>query len=296
MQAPADRPWPAPAKLNLFLHITGRRPDGYHLLQTVFQFLDYSDEIHLTVRSDGAIHRLSDLPGVPAERDLVVRAARLLQQESGTHLGASIQVTKRLPMGGGLGGGSSDAATVLAALNQLWRTGLTDEQLAALGLRLGADVPVFVHGLATWAEGVGEKFTPVELPQPWFVVLNPAVSVSTAEIFGAPELTRNSPPITIRAFLAGEGVNVCETVVRSRYPAVAAALDWLGQHGAARMTGTGACVFAAFDTEAHARQIFAARPEGWNGFVARGCNRSPLLERLAEAKAFSTETKQWFTD
>ena len=284
MTSAADRPWPAPAKLNLFLHITGRRADGYHLLQTVFQFLDYSDEVHLTVRSDGAIRRLSDLPGVPQEQDLVVRAAQLLQRESGTPLGADIQVTKRLPMGGGLGGGSSDAATILLALNQLWKTGLTDEQLAALGLRLGADVPVFVHGLATWAEGVGEKFTPVVLPEPWFVVLIPAVSVSTAEIFGAPELTRNSPPITIRAFLAGEGGNVCEPVVRSRYPAVAEALDWLGKYGAARMTGTGACVFAAFDTEAQARQVFATRPEGWNGFVARGCNRSPLLERLSEIR------------
>ncbi|HEY0634677.1 MAG TPA: 4-(cytidine 5'-diphospho)-2-C-methyl-D-erythritol kinase [Gammaproteobacteria bacterium] len=295
MQAPADRPWPAPAKLNLFLHITGRRTDGYHLLQTVFQFLDYSDELHFTVRSDGAIRRTSELPGVPAETDLVVRAAQLLQRESGTHLGADISVTKRLPLGGGLGGGSSDAATVLVALNQLWRTGLTEEQLAILGLKLGADVPVFVHGLATWAEGVGEQFTPVELPEPWFVVLVPAVSVSTAEIFGAPELTRDSPPITIRAFLTGEGGNVCESVVRNRYPAVAAALDWLGQHRCARMTGTGACVFAAFDSEAHARQVFATRPAGLEGFVARGCNRSPLLARLADAEASSTET-QWFTD
>ncbi|HEY0720898.1 MAG TPA: 4-(cytidine 5'-diphospho)-2-C-methyl-D-erythritol kinase [Gammaproteobacteria bacterium] len=295
MSSPADRPWPAPAKLNLFLHITGRRADGYHLLQTVFQFLDYSDEIHFTVRSDGAIRRLHELPGVPEEQDLVVRAAWLLQQASGTQLGADLHVAKRLPMGGGLGGGSSDAATVLVALNHLWRTGLTEEQLAALGLRLGADVPVFVHGRATWAEGVGEKFTPVELTEPWFVVLIPPVSVSTAEIFGAPELTRNSPPITIRAFLAGEAGNVCEPVVRNRYPAVAAALDWLGQHGNARMTGTGACVFAAFDTEARARQVFAARPTGWHGFVARGCNRSPLLERLADARASSTET-QWFKD
>jgi len=284
MTSAIDRPWPAPAKLNLFLHITGRRADGYHLLQTVFQFLDYSDEIRLIVRSDGAIHRLNDLPGVPEETDLVVRAAQLLQRESGTRLGADLHVTKQLPMGGGLGGGSSDAATVLVGLNHLWKTGLTADELATLGLRLGADVPVFVHGLATWAEGVGEQFTPVELPEPWFVVLIPPVSVSTAEIFAAPELTRNSPPITIRAFLAGEGVNVCETVVRNRYPAVAEALGWLGQHGKARMTGTGACVFAAFDTEAHARRVFAVRPQGWNGFVARGCNRSPLLKRLTEVR------------
>lgn len=295
MQAPAEHPWPAPAKLNLFLHITGRRTDGYHLLQTVFQFLDFSDELRFTVRSDGVIRRLNELPGVPEEKDLVVRAAQLLQRVSGTHLGADIRVTKRLPMGGGLGGGSSDAATVLVALNHLWRIGLTSEQLAAHGLSLGADVPVFIHGLATWAEGVGEKFTPVTLSEPWFVVLIPPVSVSTAEIFAAPELTRDSPPITIRAFLAGEGGNVCETVVRNRYPAVAEALDWLGQHGAARMTGTGACVFAPFESEAQAHQVFAARPEGWNGFVARGCNHSPLLKRLADAKAFSTET-EWFTD
>ena len=295
MQAPADRPWPAPAKLNLFLHITGRRADGYHLLQTVFQFLDYSDELRFTVRSDGAIRRLNDLPGVPEEKDLVVRAAQLLQRVSGTHLGADIHVTKRLPMGGGLGGGSSDAATVLVALNHLWRIGLTNEQLAAHGLRLGADVPVFVHGLATWAEGVGEKFTPVTLAEPWFVVLIPPVSVSTAEIFAAPELTRDSPPITIRAFLAGQGGNVCEPVVRNRYPAVAETLDWLGQHGAARMTGTGACVFTAFESEAQARQVFAVRPKGLDGFVARGCNHSPLQKRLADAQAFSTET-QWFTN
>lgn len=281
MAQTADRPWPAPAKLNLFLHITGRRPDGYHLLQTVFQFLDYSDELRFTLRSDGVIRRLNELPGVPAEKDLVVRAAQLLQQESGSPLGADIHLSKQLPMGGGLGGGSSDAATVLVALNHLWNAGLGVEELASLGLRLGADVPVFVHGLATWAEGVGEQFTPVELPEPWFVVLIPPVSVSTAEIFAASELTRNSPPITIRAFLAGEGGNVCEPVVRNRYPAVAAALDWLGQYGAARMTGTGACVFAAFDQEARAREVFAMRPAGWQGFVARGCNRSPLLERLA---------------
>lgn len=281
MVSPADRPWPAPAKLNLFLHITGRRADGYHLLQSVFQFLDYCDDIHFTVRADGAIIRGSELPGVPAEQDLVVRAARLLQQASGSPLGAEIRVVKRLPMGGGLGGGSSDAATTLVALNHLWSCGLSSLELAALGLRLGADVPVFIHGHAAWAEGVGEQLTPVELPEPWFLVLIPAVSVSTAEIFGAAELTRNSPPITIRAFLAGEGGNVCETVVRSRYPAVAAALDWLGQYGTARMTGTGACVFAAFESEVLAQQAFAQRPDEWHGFVARGRNRSPLHERLA---------------
>lgn len=283
MPQPAERFWPAPAKLNLFLHITGRRADGYHLLQTVFQFLDYSDEITLAVRDDGAIHRLNELTGVPAEQDLVIRAARLLQQECGTPLGADIRVSKQLPMGGGLGGGSSDAATVLVGLNRLWNTGLNTEQLARLGLGIGADVPIFVHGHAAWAEGVGEQFTPVELPEHWFVVLIPPVSVSTAEIFGAPELTRDSPPITIRAFLAGEGDNVCETVVRDRYPEVAEALDWLGQYGAAHMTGTGGCVFAAFDSESRARDVFAERPAGWQGFVARGCNRSPLLERLAES-------------
>jgi len=277
----ADAPWPAPAKLNLFLHITGRRADGFHLLQTVFQFLDYGDELFFALRDDGLVQRVSELPGVTAETDLVVRAARLLQAETGCRQGVDIRLEKRLPMGGGLGGGSSDAATTLVALNALWRLGLPVERLAGLGLALGADVPVFVHGQAAWAEGVGERLQPVELPEPWYLVLVPPVSVATAAVFGAPELTRDCPAITIRDFLAGMAcVNVCEPVVRQRFPAVAEALDWLAGHAPSRMTGTGCCVFAAFATESGARRVLAQLPAGWQGFVAQGRNRSPLLDRL----------------
>lgn len=273
--------WPAPAKLNLFLHITGRREDGYHLLQTVFQFLDHGDTLHFTLREDGQVRRSSQLPGIPESQDLVVRAARSLQQASGCTQGVDIEVDKRLPMGGGLGGGSSDAATTLVALNRLWATGLSTDQLAQLGLALGADVPVFIHGQAAWAEGVGEILTPVGLPEPWFVVLIPPVEVSTAKIFSDPELTRDTHALKIRDFLAGHGRNDCQDVVARHYPAVAEAINWLGQHGKAMMTGTGACVFAAFDTQAEAESVFAARPAQWRGFVARGLNRSPLLERAA---------------
>jgi 4-diphosphocytidyl-2-C-methyl-D-erythritol kinase len=279
-----NKPWPAPAKLNLFLHITGRREDGYHLLQTVFQFLDYGDLLHFTPRSDSRIRRLNTLPSVPEENDLVVRAARLLQEVSGCTQGVDIRIDKYLPMGGGLGGGSSDAATTLIALNRLWSLALPSGKLAELGLQLGADVPVFVHGHAAWAESVGEKLTDVELPEPWFVVLVPPVQVSTAEIFNSPELTRDCPPITIRDFLGGHSSNVCQPLVSEHYPEVALALEWLGKHGKAIMTGTGACVFAAFDQEARAREVFSARPNGWQGFVAQGCNRSPLLRRLADVE------------
>jgi len=273
--------WPAPAKLNLFLHITGRRDDGYHLLQTVFQFLDYGDELNFTIREDGGIHRLTPLAGVAEASDLVVRAARLLKDRTATPLGVDIEVIKRLPMGGGLGGGSSDAATTLVALNQLWDTGLGEDELSELGLALGADVPIFVHGYAAWAEGVGEQLEPVDPPEPWYVVLIPPVSVPTAAVFGAPELTRNSPPITICAFLSGEGTNVCEPVVRKRYPEVAQVIDWLGQFSPSRMTGTGSCVFAAFDSRPAAQAVLDQAPKEWQGFVARGLNRSPLLNRLA---------------
>lgn len=272
--------WPAPAKLNLFLHITGRREDGYHLLQTVFQILDYGDTIALTPRSDGHIVRTSELAGVAPEQDLVVKAARLLQQHSGSSLGADIHVEKNLPMGGGLGGGSSNAATVLVGLNAIWETGLDEDALAALGLQLGADVPVFVRGRGAWAEGVGEQLTPIELPEPWYVVIAPAVSVSTAELFASSQLTRNCRPITIADFLSGAGQNVFEPVVKSRYGAVAEALDWLGQYGPARLTGSGGCVYAPFDSEQQARDVWKRRPDNWSGFVARGLNNSPLLERL----------------
>ena len=271
---------PAPAKLNLFLHVTGRRSDGYHLLQTVFQFLDYGDEITFEPRRDGRIRHLSPLPGVAEEQDLILRAARLLQRHCGVSRGVDIRLEKRLPMGGGLGGGSSDAATTLLALNHLWRTGLDRERLSALGLSLGADVPIFIHGHAAWAEGIGERFQAVELPEPWFLVIVPPVSVSTAEIFSAADLIRDAQPITIRAFLAGEGVNTLEPVVTSRYPEVAEALAWLGRYGQARMTGSGGCVFAPFEEEAVARRLLRELPREWRGFVARGRNRSPLLERL----------------
>lgn len=274
------RPWPAPAKLNLMLRIVGRRADGYHLLQSVFQFLDVGDDIDLAVRDDGVIARHNDLPGVPAGQDLVVRAARLLQAETGCQLGADIRTTKRLPMGGGLGGGSSDAATVLVGLNRLWGTGLGVDRLAALGLTLGADVPVFVRGHAAWAEGVGEQLTPVDLPEPWYLVVKPPCEVATGAIFQDAELTRNSPLSTIRDFLAGLTVNDCLPVVVKRYPEVAAALSWLGQFGQARLTGTGSCVFAEFEDAARAEQVLSALPAGYQGFVARGRNRSPLLDRV----------------
>jgi 4-diphosphocytidyl-2-C-methyl-D-erythritol kinase len=275
-------PWPAPAKLNLFLHITGRRADGYHLLQSVFQFLDFGDEIYLDVREDGAIHRLNELPGVAPEQDLVVRAARLLQQQSGCRLGADIRVDKRLPMGGGLGGGSSDAATVLVALNRLWGVNLPVSQLAQLGLQLGADVPVFVHGHAAWAEGVGEILEPVELPEPWYLVIIPPVEVSTAKIFSDPQLTRDCQAIKIRAFLAGDGENVCQPVASRHYPEIAQALAWLGNFAQAKMTGTGSCIFAAFDTRSQAEALYQQLPVDWRGFVAKGSNRSALYDRLAE--------------
>ena len=269
--------WPAPAKLNLMLRIVGRRPDGYHLLQTVFQLLDYGDELTLEVRPDGAIRRLGAVAGVPEEDDLVVRAARLLRQATGCAQGAQITVRKRIPMGGGLGGGSSDAATTLVALNRLWRLGLSADRLAALGLQLGADVPVFVRGRSAWSEGVGEVLTPIDLPAAWYAVVRPPCAVSTAAVFADPELTRHSPLITMPVFFAGSRQNDCCAVVCRRYPEVAEAIAWLGRHGEARLTGTGSCVFAAFETEARAREVVATLPPRYEGFVARGLNRSPVL-------------------
>ena len=275
--------WPAPAKLNLFLHITGRREDGYHLLQTVFQFLDYVDELRFEVRQDGKIRRVT-ASAVAEEQDLVVRAARLLQQHASISQGVDIHLDKRVPMGGGLGGGSSDAATTLVALNQLWQCGLSEDELAQLGVALGADVPVFVRGRAAWAEGVGEQLEPVKLPELWFVVLIPPINVSTAEVFSHPQLRRDCPPITIRDFLAAadspEVGNVCEPLVREQYPIVAQALDDLSHYATARMTGTGACVFAAFDNEAEARRALQQLAAKWQGFVAQGLNTSPLKKIL----------------
>jgi 4-diphosphocytidyl-2-C-methyl-D-erythritol kinase len=288
--------WPAPGKLNLFLRIVGRRPDGYHLLQTVFQFIDYGDELYFRVRGDGVIRRVHQLEDVAPEQDLTVRAARLLQTAAATRLGADIRLVKRLPLGAGLGGGSSDAASTLVALDRLWRLDLGVERLAELGLRLGADVPVFVHGRAAWAEGVGEQLTPLALKEPWYLLVVPPCRVSTREIFADPELTRNSPPLKISDFhpaagghaargngpgINGWGVddwggNDCEPVVCRRYPAVAEALAWLARFATPRLTGTGACVFGDFPDETAARRVWKQLPAGWRGFVARGLNRSPL--------------------
>ena len=272
--------WPAPAKLNLFLHITGRRDDGYHLLQTAFQFLDFGDTLHFRVCEGPQVRLLTSVAGVAEEDNLVVRAARRLQEAAGCEQGAEIRIEKRLPAGGGLGGGSSDAATTLVALDRLWGLDLGTERLAELALDLGADVPVFVRGAAAWAEGVGEDLTPVELPEPWYLVVVPPGQVSTATVFGDPELTRDCPPIRIDDFLRGAGHNVCESVVCRHYPAVAEALARLRGYGEARMTGTGGCVFAAFERRADAEAAREALAPDWRVFVARGRNRSPLQERL----------------
>jgi 4-diphosphocytidyl-2-C-methyl-D-erythritol kinase len=276
----AQSSWPAPAKLNLFLHITGRRPDGYHELQTVFQLIDLCDTLLVTVRDDGAIDRPEGPADVPPESDLVVRAARALQDASGTALGATLRVRKRIPIGGGLGGGSSDAATTLLALNQLWGCRLPIDDLARLGLPLGADVPVFIRGFSAWAEGVGERLIPLELPERWYVVIHPGVGVSTREVFQSTELTRNSPLITIRAFFEAGGRNDCEPVVRARCPEVAAALDWLSRYAPARLTGTGSCIFASCATAIEAERIAARVPDDWTSFVARGLNISPAQRSL----------------
>jgi 4-diphosphocytidyl-2-C-methyl-D-erythritol kinase len=274
--------WPAPAKLNLMLHVVGRRPDGYHELQTVFQLIDLCDRLEIDVREDGVISRPRGPAGVAEADDLVVRAARALKESSGTRLGAEISVQKRIPMGGGLGGGSSDAATALVALNHLWGLGWNSAQLAEIGARLGADVPVFVAGTSAWAEGIGERLTPVSLgADSWYVVIFPGVRVPTASVFQAPELTRNSPPTTMRGFLETGGRNDCEAVVRTRFPAVGEALDWLGRHAAARLTGTGSCVFARFSRVEDAERVAARVPDAWRAYVARGLDQSPLLEELA---------------
>ena len=279
------RAWPAPAKLNLFLRILGRRPDGYHELQTCFQFVDLCDDIYLRVRTDGAIRRARGAAGVAADADLCVRAARALQTATGCALGADIDVVKRIPMGAGLGGGSSDAATCLVALNRLWGLDRPTAELAALGLKLGADVPVFVHGRAAWAEGVGEKLVPLPAPRAPaegnYLIVKPNVFVSTADVFRDPELTRNSAPITIHGFLASGGGNDCLGVVRRRYPDVAQALDWLESFAPARLTGTGACIFAGLETMDRGREIMRMLPPACEAFLVRGLNRSPLLDRLS---------------
>ncbi|MDG1688279.1 MAG: 4-(cytidine 5'-diphospho)-2-C-methyl-D-erythritol kinase [Gammaproteobacteria bacterium] len=268
--------WPAPAKINLFLHITGQRDDSYHLLQTAFQFLDYGDVLQFEVHDNPSISLSPAIDGVDDEENLIIRAARVLQASANIQQGVNITIEKRLPIGGGLGGGSSNAATTLLALNQLWQCHLSKTELAQLGLTLGADVPIFLHGEAAWAEGVGEQLSPISPPEPWYAVIAPDCHVSTAEVFSSQELTRDCEPITISRFLSGEGRNICEDVVTKLYPQVSEALSWLGQYGKARMTGTGACIFASFDSRAQAQQVITAIPAHWQGFVAKGCNCSPL--------------------
>ncbi len=281
--------WPAPAKLNLFLHVNGRRPDGYHELQTLFIFLDHGDWLEFEVIPDSDRLTLSPpIPGVPDEQNLIIRAARLLQARLPTLKGAHIKLEKILPMGGGIGGGSSDAATTLVALNHLWQAGLGQDELAQLGVQLGADVPVFVRGRAAFAEGVGEKLQPVELPSAWYLVLKPDCHVATAAVFQDPDLPRDTPKMTLPELLAkkwlqeGGWKNDCELLVKKRHPEVANALGWLLEYAPSRMTGTGACVFAQFEDEVAARKVLARVPEGWDGFVAKGENISPLFVTLQQ--------------
>ena len=273
----------APAKLNLFLLVTGRRPDGYHTLQTLFRFIDRADELSFGLRIDGRVTRVAEIAGVAESGDLALRAARLLQAETGCGLGVDITIRKRLPVGGGLGGGSSDAATTLVALNRLWGLGLSRAKLQELGLKLGADVPVFVFGRNALAEGIGERLQAIDLPPAWYLVLVPPVVVSTAAVFADPELTRSTTPVTIRAFSEGcdpsglFGRNDLEPAVCRRYPEVAQHLRWLRRFGPAALTGSGACVYCPFDSEAPARSVLAQLPASMQGFVAGGLPHHPLL-------------------
>lgn len=288
------RDCPAPAKLNLFLHVCGRRPDGYHLLQTVFQMVDHGDTLHFTVRTDGQVRRLTDVPGVPEQQDLIVRALRLLAAEYQRRHGRAapgidVEIDKILPMGGGLGGGSSDAATALMAANHLWQAGLNRDELMALGLPLGADIPFFIFGQTAFAEGVGEALLPVDVPDCWYVVIEPGVSVPTAAIFSSEDLTRNTEPVTIADFSrclvsqtnpGGFGKNDLQAVAARLFPPVAEAIEWLGQYGKARMTGSGACVFCAFSTEGEADRVLNNVPAVWAAWKAKSLARHPLAEVL----------------
>ena len=279
--------WPAPAKLNLFLHITGRRADGYHDLQTLFALLDFGDELQITPTEDGVITLTPVIDDIPVESNLIYRAARLLQAHTGCSRGAQIHLIKRLPMGGGLGGGSSDAATALVALNQLWQLQLSEETLATLGRQLGADVPVFVRGRSAFAEGVGEMLQPVELPERLYLVVRPPVHVSTAAIFSHPDLPRSTPKQSWAELRAGSWKNDCERLVKNDHPEVAKAFSWLLEYAPSRMTGTGACLFAEFEDERSARAVLATMPEWLQGFVARSVNLSPLhtaLQQVCEGK------------
>lgn len=279
-----DSVYPAPAKLNLFLHVVGRRADGYHLLQTLFRFIDHGDSLRFLPRDDGALVLTNPLPGVPPESDLTVRAARLLQAESGCRKGVEIGIEKRLPMGGGLGGGSSDAATVLLALNHLWQLGLPRQRLQEIGLTLGADVPVFIYGRNAFAEGVGEALQPVELAPAWYVVLEPPVQVPTAVIFSAPDLKRDTKAILASDWVPGAGRNDLEPIATSRFPVVAEYLRWLAAFGEARMSGSGACVFAGFDRREAAEAVIRQLPDGMRGWLAAGLTHHPLSGLAAEMR------------
>ena len=287
--------YPAPAKLNLFLHVVGRRRDGYHLLQSVFTLIDLHDTLRFRVRPDGVVHRVNDVPGVLPAEDLVVRAARLLQEASGASEGADIEIEKRIPMGGGLGGGSSDAATTLVVLNRLWKTGFDREALAEIGAGLGADVPFFIFGRPAWAEGIGDRLREVEIPPRWYVVLAPPAHVPTQAVYTAPELTRDTEPLKMEDFSAQQpgvtGVgggsifhNDLEPVVTARFPEVREHLEFLKRHGDARMTGSGSCVFAAFDEHGEAQRVLQALPAKMRGFIARGLDRHPLYGEAPGAR------------
>jgi 4-diphosphocytidyl-2-C-methyl-D-erythritol kinase len=261
------------------LHITGRREDGYHLLQTVFQFIDLVDQMEFQVTADKAIRRIDSHTPVAESEDLAIKTAQLLQSRYRVEKGVQISIQKKIPLGGGLGGGSSNAATTLLALNRLWNLELELTELAKIGLELGADVPIFVMGKSAWASGIGEQLSPIELPEPWYVIIDPGIQVSTAEIFNSEQLTRDCDAITIRAFLSGAGENVCEKVACELYPEIQQAIDWLNQFNPARMTGTGACVFAAFDSLEQAEGVKSRAPKNWNTFVAKAMNENPVLEQ-----------------
>jgi 4-diphosphocytidyl-2-C-methyl-D-erythritol kinase len=279
--------WPSPAKLNLFLYITGRRDNGYHDLQTLFQFLDRSDELSICANLSGNITLSTPLPGVKLTDNLIWKAATALQAHTDCPYGAEIDINKILPMGGGIGGGSSNAATVLVALNYLWQTNLSDAELATIGLTLGADVPVFIHGHAAYAEGVGEQLHPVDVEQKWFLVIRPNVAISTAEIFSHPDLTRNTKKQPLETLLSTPFHNDCEKIVRLIYPEVDKQLSWLLQYAPSRLTGTGSCVFAEFSHEKEAKAVYTQLPDNLSAFISRGLNRSPLKERLADYQSAS---------
>jgi len=276
------RQWPAPAKLNLMLRVVGRREDGYHLLQTVFQIIDLCDWLTFYPLAEDRVGLLKPIPGVPEQDDLTVRAAQLLKAHAGYRGGVCIEVEKNLPMGGGLGGGSSDAATVLVVLNKLWDLGLSRDELMQLGLRLGADVPIFVFGYSAWGEGVGEKLQAIAIPEQWVVIIKPDCHVNTKEIFCSEELTRDSKPITMHDFTAGDVINDCQFVVSKCYKQVQNAMNALSVYSMARLTGTGACVFAQFSSEAEAKSAYQELSKDWEVYLAKGLDKSPLYKQIEQ--------------